>query len=230
MKQEDESIKIGLVFPELRKHDFGHFKGILTKGKVTLDLIVFPEGFETIYPSRGLIEPETIRNNQDVQSIINKYREISSQYDMAVICGFQVSYDNRFANGGGHDQYCMYVSPDGQEYIYHKHSTSKYNAFFDKNWSIDNNLKTFPLGVHRIGISVCHDSYISLFSRLFAKKGADIWVNISYQNVRSNIWEQVHFTRAVDSNLISICTLHRNSYCWRRSKRAEYGGGGSVPT
>lgn len=62
-----------------------------------------------------------------------------------------------------------------------------------------------------IGISVCHDSYISLISRLLAKKGADIWVNISYQNVRPKIWEAIHLTRAVENNVISLCTLHRNS-------------------
>jgi predicted amidohydrolase len=211
MKPKSKSMRIGLVFPELGKHDLAHFMGVLNKKEASLDLLVFPEGFETISPSRGIIEPESITSNQEVQSLLAKCGTISSQYRMGVILGFQVSYDNRFINGGGNDQYCAYVSPDGEEYVYHKHSTSKYNAFFDSNWAIDNNLRTVQLAKHRIGISVCHDSYISLISRLFAKKGADIWVNISYQNVRPNIWEQVHFTRAVDSNLFSICTLHRNS-------------------
>lgn len=210
MRQKGKPLKIGMAFPELGKHDLAHFKEILSKKKASLDLIIFPEGFETISPSRSIIEPESIVNNRDVQTLLNKYGAVSRQYNVAVILGFQVFYDNRFVNGGGNDQYCAYISPNGKEYIYHKHSTSKYNAFFDKDWAIGNNLRTVELGEHRIGISVCHDSYISLISRLFAKKGADIWVNISYQNVRPNIWEQIHFTRAVDSNFISICTLHRN--------------------
>jgi hypothetical protein len=174
-------------------------------------MIVFPEGFETITPLSKHITPESVKNDGKVRLLLRKYSSLSYKYNMGVIVGFQVDYENRLISGGENDQYCAYISPQGDNYVYHKHSTSKFNAFFDSNWSIENNLKTVQMRNVNIGISVCHDSYISLISRLLAKKGADIWVNISFQNVRPKIWEAIHLTRAVENNMISLCTLHRNS-------------------
>ena len=210
MKHNSKSITIGLAFPELRKHDSDYFLRILDKSQDRLDLIVFPEGFETITPANRGIAPEMISEDANVKAVLKKYVSASKNYNIGVIFGFQVDYRNRLTSGGRNDQYCAFTNPQGNSYIYHKHSTSRFNAFFDSNWSIENNLRTVSL--NGIGISICHDSYISLISRLLAKKGADVWVNISYQNVRPHIWEQIHFTRAAENNIISICTLHRNSH------------------
>lgn len=212
MKHNSKSMKIGLAFPEIRKHGSDYFLRILAKSKDRLDLIVFPEGFETITPANRGIAPEMISEDADVRAILKKYASASKNYNIGVIFGFQVDYRNTLTSGGGNDQYCAFTSPQENSYIYHKHSTSRFNAFFDSNWSIENNLRTVSLNGIGIGISICHDSYISLISRLLTKKGADVWVNISYQNVRPHIWEQIHFTRAAENNIISICTLHRNSH------------------
>ena len=211
MSKDNKSIRIGLVFPELGKHDYNYFMEILHREKNRLDMIVFPEGFETITPTGKDITPETVKNDGNVKLLLRKYSSLSLKYNIGVIVGFQVDYKNSLISGGENDQYCAFVSPQGDNYVYHKHSTSRFNAFFDSNWSIENNLKTVQIKDINIGISICHDSYISLISRLLSKKGADVWVNISYQNVRPNIWEPIHLTRAVENNIISLCTLHRNS-------------------
>lgn len=205
------SFKIGLVFPELKKHTLVYFLKILDNLKGTLDLLVFPEAFETIFPANKKIVPEIISTEEKVQAIIKKYANIANSLGCGIIVGFQIDYRNTLVSGGGNDQYCLYVNSQGDSYIYHKHSTSKFNAFFDSNWSVENNLRTVSFKNTQIGISVCHDSYISLISRLLSKNGADIWVNLSYQNVRPRIWEAIHYTRAVENNVISLCTLHRNS-------------------
>lgn len=211
MSSNNKSITIGLVFPELSKHDCNYFQEILHKQENKLDMIVFPEGYETVVPLSKDIAPESIKDDGNVKLLLQRYAQISRKYNVSIIIGFQVDYKNRLKSGGGNDQYCAYISPQGDIYVYHKHSTSRFNAFFDSNWSIENNLKTVLIKEVNIGISICHDSYISLITRLLAKKGSDVWVNISYQNVRPKIWESIHLTRAVENNIISLCTLHRNS-------------------
>lgn len=210
-KNTPKASVIGLAFPEVGKHDLDYFIGLLDIQPAKLNMIVFPEGFETICANNG-IAPESISEDSNVRLILNKYASTAKKYKVGVIVGFQVGYKNTLTSGGGNDQYCLCIYPQGESFIYHKHSTSKFNAFFDSNWSLENNIRTINMKDMNIGISVCHDSYISLISRLMAKKGADVWVNISYQNVRPNIWEPVHQARAVENNVISLCTLHRNSY------------------
>lgn len=205
------SFVVGLIFPELGKHSLEDFLNIIDKQKNKINLLVFPEAFETIIPTSKHVAPELITSDGNVQSLINKYISIAKKYEIAIIVGFQIDYKNQLISGAKNDQYSAYLSPQEECYIYHKHSSSKFNAFFDSNWSIENNFKMFTLDWINLGISICHDSYISLIPRLLRKKGVNLWVNISYQNVRSKIWEAVHLTRSVENNFISICTLHRNS-------------------
>ncbi len=202
-------MKIGLAFPELGEHKIGHFLNILEKPNM-LDLVIFPEGFETI--SSNTITPENIQDSDEVKEISKKYSEICNRLNISIILGIQVDYGNVTINGQGNDQYCLIFERGGKNKVcYHKHSTSRFNAFFDNNWSIESNFVVFSIDNKKIGISICHDSYISLIPRVLKKKGAEIWVNISYQNVRPNMWESVLHTRAIENKFLSICTLHRNS-------------------
>lgn len=192
---------------------------IIDRSKKRLDLLIFPEGFENVRPTEHSI-PENIYDNPQVKTLINRYYSYCVKYKISIIVGFQLSYGGRKVNGGDSDQYCFIVKPDESAYIYHKHSTSRSNAFFDAPWSIDKNFIVSKVGCRNIGISICHDSYISLIPRLLKQKGTDIWVNISYQNVESNKWQAIHYSRAFENNFISICTLHRNS-CGRKNRQRE---------
>ncbi len=203
-------MQIGLAFPELGRHKIQHFLDIIKNSDQCLDLVVFPEGFETISSSYELI-PENIGENEEVKKLLNKYGEIARNFDISVIVGMQVFYGRESISGGSSDQYCLFITSMGKQTIYHKHSTSKYNAFFDTNWSIPNNFPVVQINNMKMGFSICHDSYISLIPRVLRTKGADVWSNISYQNVRPRIWESVLQTRAVENDMIAICTLHRNS-------------------
>lgn len=204
-------MKIALAFPELSKHNINHFLNILENQQNRLDLLVFPEGFETI-KSNNMITPENIQDHDEVKQISKYYTEICKRFNISIILGIQVDYGNVSINGQGNDQYCIIFDCKGNnKFCYHKHSTSRFNAFFDNNWSIESNFIVFGLNNKKIGVSICHDSYISLIPRVLKKKGAEIWVNISYQNVRPKMWESVLHTRSIENEFLSICTLHRNS-------------------
>jgi len=210
-RSSSKSFKVGLAFPELKKHDIGHFLKVIDRSAAKLDLLILPEGFEIIRPKRH-IRPENIADDSEVAALTKKYAHISGLFETGVIVGFKVDYASTLTSGGGNDQYALVISRDERPYIYHKHSSSRYNAFFDSTWSIPNNLKVIRIGAKKVGVSVCHDSYISLIPKSLKQKGAEIWVNISYQNVRPAVWEPIHRTRAVENNFISVCTLHRNSH------------------
>jgi len=203
-------MRIGLAFPELGVHRIEHFLNIFKNYNSKLDLIIFPEGFESI-ATRRQINPENILNDTNFNAIVTKYSDISNNNGIGIILGIQVDYGNVTVNGKGNDQYCIFLAKNIRPVLYHKHSTSRFNAFLDNNWSIQNNFPVVELNNKKIGISICHDSYISIIQRVLQKKGAQIWVNISYRNVRPRIWESVMQTRSIENNIISICTLHRDS-------------------
>lgn len=201
-------MKIGLAFPKLRNHKIEDFEAVLKEQKNKLDLVIFPEGFESIQPFNGL-RPEDIRHYPGFTPLYKKYLRIANDCGMNIILGFSVDYGDDTINGSNNDQYCMYVSPSGDIVVYHKHSSSKFNAFFDAGWSIDCNIPVVTVNGTRIGLSICHDSYISLIPRVLKNKGAELWINISFEDVRSHIWESVLQARATENNMIAICTLHR---------------------
>jgi hypothetical protein len=95
--------------------------------------------------------------------------------------------------------------------LYHKHSSSRFNAFFDDDWSIEASFPIVDVKGVKVGFSVCHDSYVSLIPRVLKEKGAEVWVNISYQNVRPHKWQAVLHARAAENGFTAVCTLHRNS-------------------
>jgi predicted amidohydrolase len=208
--KEKDNLKIALAFPEFQKHDLNHFLKIVSNLSSPIDLLILPEGFEKI-TSEKVIEPEGINKVNEMQKLIKTYSKISKELGFSIIVGIAIDFRDRSLSGIGNDQYCLFVNPKGGKYIYHKHSTSRFTAFFDRDWSIQKNIRTIEAKNARIGISLCHDSYISLIPRVLKKKGAEIWVNLSHQNVRPAIWETVHQTRAAENDFISLCTLHRNS-------------------
>lgn len=213
--QTEGSFRIGLVFPEIEddslKHTLKHFLPLIERHRNSLNLLVFPEGFETIIPN-GELEPEVILKwrSDKINDIATKYVNLSKNLsNISIIVGVQVDYEKSL-NMGGSDQYCLCVQPDCDPRIYHKHSTSKFRAFFDSNWSLDDNFPVMDIGGKRIGVSICHDMYISLIPRLLKTKGADIWVNLTGQNVISSKWEAVLKSRAAENKFFAVCTLHRN--------------------
>lgn len=205
-----KSLKIGLVFPELGVHDIECFLPLIKKHCKRLDLLVFPEGFETIRKDKAMAREE-IGKLGGVKRLTDKYAKVSRQNSVAIVLGIQIDYHNISISGSGDDQYCLFMEPRGETKIYHKHSTSRYNAFFDDNWSINSNFIVRRIRNAKVGISICHDMYISLIPRVLKRKGAEIWINISYQNVRRHIWESVLQTRAIENGFIAACTLHRSS-------------------
>jgi predicted amidohydrolase len=203
-------LRIGLAFPELDKHGLDHFLPIIAAHKGEVDLVVFPEGFELV-PACASCRPGKIPENAKFAAIRATYIRAARACAAGIVVGVAVDYGNTSMNGDGNDQYCMFVSPDGETNLYHKHSTSRFNAFFDDDWSIEDNFPVVDVKGVKVGFSVCHDAFISLIPKVLKAKGAEVWVNISYQNVKPHIWQPVLHARAAENEVLAVYTLHRNS-------------------
>lgn len=203
-------LRIGLAFPELGEHKLDHFLNVIRRAKSNLDLLVFPEAFEVM--QQPAVPPSRLWDHLEFPRVSAKYARAARELSISIIVGVAIEGHRRAsASGKESDQHCLFTSPDGQATCYHKHSTSLYNAFFDDDWSVEGKLPVVPVGDVKIGLSICHDSFISLIPRALKRKGAELWVNISHQNVRPHIWQWVLQARAAESNMLAVCTLHRNS-------------------
>ena len=211
-------MKIGLAFPEIGAHTREDFVHEIRQAETELDLLVFPERFEIVrLPAEA--EPGYIADRPPLVALRSNYRRTAETLGLSIIVGVSVAYEDILVRSKADmDQYCLFVDGKGQSVLYHKHSTSKFNAFFDQRWSIERNFPVIEVDGAQVGLSVCHDSYISLIPRVLREKGAGIWVNISHQNVPRRKWEGVLQARAAENSMLSVCTLHRDEGSRNRQK------------
>lgn len=170
-----------LIREQKRQHDLSWFASCLEKSEIIPDLIVFPEAFEAIAPERPFLGREMFRLHPAVQDIIDKYRHFCSRFNTNAIVGVAASYGGvEKLNGAGNDQYGLIIPRQGEPVDYHKHSTSVQNAFFDEDWNLRDSFPVVEVSGVRVGLSICHDSYLSFIPRVLKKKGTTIWVNPSF--------------------------------------------------
>ena len=108
-------------------------------------------------------------------------------------------------------QVLLRFDPGSSPYrLYTKHSTAKAVAFERPDWDSHSALPTFELCGVTAGATICHDHYLGLLPRFLAKRGARLWVNPSYDNVKEIKWSSILRLRAVENRFFSLCTLHCN--------------------
>ena len=101
--------------------------------------------------------------------------------------------------------------PDGSSsHLYTKHSTAEAVAFEKPDWEPNVMLPTFELSGVRAGATICHDHYLGLLPCFLAQRGAHVWMNPSFNNVKDIKWSSILRLRAVENRFFSLCTLHDN--------------------
>ena len=106
-------------------------------------------------------------------------------------------------------QVLLRFDPDGsRSRVYVKHSTAGAVAFERPDWEPSSTLPTFELAGATAGATICHDQYLGLLPRALAARGARLWVNPSFDNVKDIKWSSILRLRAVENRFFSLCTLH----------------------
>ena len=108
-------------------------------------------------------------------------------------------------------QVLLHFNSDGtHRRVYTKHSTADAVAFGEPDWDAEKMLPTFEICGLAVGATICHDHYLGLLQRFLSMRGAQVWVNPSYDNVVDLKWSSVLRLRAVENRFFSLCTLHHN--------------------
>ena len=155
-----------------------------------VDFVLFPEGYISA------ADPERTES----------LKKLASDLGAPLLVG---AIDRSVDSTGRAWQVLLRFDPDGsRSRVYAKHSTAAAVAFERADWESQSMLPTFELGGVTAGATICHDHYLGLLPRFLAKRGARLWVNPSFDNVKEIKWSSVLRLRAVENRFIALCTLH----------------------
>ena len=159
-----------------------------------IDFVLFPEGY--------------IRASDDNRKRL--LQQLASELDAPLLVG--AIEKGAESAGGGNRQVLLRFEPGGcRSYrVYTKHSTAESVAFEMPEWEPHAMLPILELAGIRVGATICHDHYLGLLPRFLAKRGAQLWVNPSFDNVTDVKWSSVLRLRAVENRFFALCTLHCN--------------------
>ena len=156
-----------------------------------VDFVLFPEGY--------------IRATDETRKM--SLQKLASELDAPLLVG---AIDKGLDASDRAWQVLLRFETDGSppSRIYVKHSTEEAVAFEQQDWEPCEALPTFDLKGVTAGATICHDHYLGLLPRFLAKRGAQIWVNPSFDNVTDRKWSSVLRLRAVENRFFALCTLH----------------------
>ena len=154
------------------------------------DFVLFPEGYVSA-SDRGRAE---------------SLRKLATDLNAPLLVG---AVDTSVDGTGRAWQVLLRFDPDGsRSQVYAKHSTADAVAFERPDWAPSSALPTFELAGATAGATICHDQYLGLLPRTLAARGARLWVNPSFDNVKDIKWSSILRLRAVENRFFSLCTLH----------------------
>ena len=155
-----------------------------------VDFVLFPEGYISA------ADPERTES----------LKKLASGLGAPLLVG---AIDRSVDSTGRAWQVLLRFDPDGsRSRVYAKHSAAAAVASERADWESQSMLPTFELGGVTAGATICHDHYLGLLPRFLAKRGARLWVNPSFDNVKEIKWSSVLRLRAVENRFIALCTLH----------------------
>ena len=136
-------------------------------------------------------------------------QQLATELDAPIVVG---AADTRLHSSSREWQVLLRFDPAGTapSRPYVKHSTAEAVAFERPNWDPLEALPTLDLRGVTAGATICHDHYLGLLPRFLARRGAQLWVNPTYENVTDKKWSSVLRLRAVENRFFALCTLHSN--------------------
>jgi len=219
-KTSKGTIRLGVVFPPLwsdssilgrpantptsRKPDI---PSVDQFGNRPLDLIVFPEAYIQANDAQRHTQLASLARALQTHLLVGAHEDYLGRPDYR---------KKRYRDQGW--QILLLFNPDGScKKVYTKHSTAGAVAFELAGWSPDTNLPVLEINGVKIGVTICHDSYLGLLQRHLRDKGAQIWINPSYDNPVEEKWESILRLRAIELGIPALCTLHQNLNKRRRT-------------
>jgi len=161
---------------------------------VKSELIIFPEmtltGFTMNIEKIGEIEKDSYT--------VNKFRELSIKYNIAIIFGVVIKYKTKAENR------LFFLNNNGKVLETYSKIHSFSFAKEDKFYYAGNQIKSTLYKRHRIGLTICYDlRFPEIYSAL--SSNCDIIVNIAnWPAERKSHWETLIRARAIENQIFII--------------------------
>jgi len=157
--------------------------------------------------------------------LVNRVRRSATKHGVAVIEGCYV------LDHGEKQIVSAYNNPDpdsGEDalYVYRKHSQSDRLAFDNPEWISefeDHYLRPVRFRGRRLGLTVCHDQTISLLQRSLVRRGADVLLNPSFDDVVLSKWARWLRCRALENGVPVVCSMFSSEGGTRRGYAFAFG-------
>jgi len=165
------------------------------------DIYIFPEMSLTGYSLRD--DVFTMAEPVDGPSI-RRLKEISSEHGASILAGLPMPGEDR---GYVHNS-AVYVAPDGEVKVYHKHHLVNFGPFDERYFfRPGRGLTTFELGGMTFGIIICFDVFFPELVKAYAMRGVDAIIDMSASPSVTRIYfERVLPARSIENTVYSLYT------------------------
>lgn len=140
-----------------------------------------------------------VPENHDEWSNRDRWRELATNLGAALYVGLE--------RGGW--TLGLWVDPIHEtEYVYTKHTTSEKISFEREEWRPEEALVPVDHKDASVGLTICHDHYISPLMGYQGLHGADLLLNLSGSPVKRYKWGEILQARAIENGAYTACTMH----------------------
>lgn len=193
-------MRVALAFPELGRDKPGTFMRQANSLADKPDLLVLPEN--------TFISPHCAKAyDPQVEACLQRFSDSSG---IAVVAGIGYSGTPSERDWRKVDNWALLARPGYPVVRYHKHTSSARTALDGWVGAADQHLPVFDINGQKIGLTICHDLFISPLQRWQAQQGAEALINISFANVRAYQWRTMLQAQAVTNHLPMLYSLHRD--------------------
>lgn len=198
------NLKIGMYLQTDKYRNIKSFKSAMKKVKdKEFDILVFPEDAYT--PFKSEIEKLSITEQKELDEMYSYCLGLSYDIGKAVIVnhidrnGFIISI---YANANAKED-------DTQCWHYIKHTMAPLSIFeFENSLEIDKNqFEPIYINGYKIGMTVCYDCNMPIFSRMHGKQGVDVIINSTGGDVVYDKWYKYNRARAIENNCYNLVTM-----------------------
>lgn len=203
-KKQAQSIKVAMYLQTNELKNKNAFEKILpVMKKADADIIVFPE--HCYVPFKDEMTSKDIALIEDQNNIFAKCLELSKEINKAVIVSSHDKYDTIFSVFA--NAHPLPGETDLNLYIKHTMCGSSCLDFEPYSEIAEDIFDPILYKGYLIGMTICYDCNLALFSRMYGIYGIDLIINSTGGNVIYDKWFKYNKVRAIENDCYTLVTM-----------------------
>lgn len=198
------NLKIAMYLQTNQRKNPKSFKSISPLFETTdFDILVFPE--LCWVPFHKKLTSIDLANSDDREILLTECLRFSKKLGKAVVISSKDAKEtiySVFANAAA-------SKFETSTSIHIKHTKTKHSAFELKHETelLQRMFSPILYKGYRIGLTICYDCTIALFSRMYGVQGIDLILNATGGNVVKDKWYKYNQSRAIENNCFTLVTM-----------------------